>query len=84
LSEIYSRCVYYGVLPHDEADRLNKIVTERKRAARLGTQGSPSPQHATKKPIKKKKVVKVLKDDSYDDPDMIISSGGDGIGIATL
>lgn len=77
-------CVYYGVLPHNEADRLNKIVTERKRAARLGTLGSPSPQHATKKPIKKKKVAKVLKEDSYDDPDMIISSGGDGIGIATL
>lgn len=81
---MYSRCIYYGVLPHDEAERLNQIVIERKRAARLGTQSSPLPQHVTKKQKTKKKVVKVLKDDAYDDPDMIISSGGDGIGVATI
>ena len=79
-----SRCVYYGVLPHKEAEKLNTIVTERKRAARLGTLSSPSPQHTAKKQKTKKKVVKVLKDDSYEDPDMIISSGGDGIGVAAL
>ena len=77
-----SRCVYHGVLSHNEAVRLDIIITERKRATRLGTQSSPSPQHATKK--QKKKVVKILKDDSNDDPDMIISSGGEAIGVAIL
>lgn len=71
-------------MPHNEAERLNKIVTERKRATRLGTQSSPSPQHAAKKQNTKKKSVKVLKDDAYDDPDMIVSNSGDGIGVATL
>lgn len=81
-------CVYYGVLPHEEAERLHTIVTERKRAARLGPNAttSPSPQRppAKKKQKIKKKIARVLQDDVYDDPDMVISSGGDGIGVAAL
>ena len=79
-------CVYYGVLPRKEAERLHTMVTERKRAARLGSNAtSPSPQQPAKKKQKiKKKIVRVLQDETYDDPDMIISSGGDGIGVAAL
>ena len=79
-------CVYYEVLSLNEAERLHVIVTERKRATRLGSNTtSPSPQQK-QRPVKKKKVVRVLKDDAYDDPDMIMSNGGgsDGIGVATL
>jgi hypothetical protein len=75
------RCVNYGVLPHNEAEKLYKIVTERKRSARLGTtSSSPSPQ----KVMLKKKKVKILKEEAYDDPDVVVSKGGDGIGTATL
>ena len=79
-------CVYYRVLSHNEAERLHAIVTERKRATRFGSNTtSPSPQQK-QRPVKKINVVQVFKDDAYDDPDMIMSSGGggDGIGVATL
>lgn len=62
------------MLPHKEADRLNKEVTERKRNTRLGI-SSPSPQ-------KKKTKVKVLKEEGHD-PDMTTSSG-DAIGRAII
>jgi hypothetical protein len=72
-------------LPHDEAERLNKIVVERKRLLRLGgTITSPSPATKQVTKSKKKKVAKVLNEDVCTDPDMIISSGGEGIGTATL
>jgi hypothetical protein len=70
------RCVHYGVLPQDEAERLHEIVTERKRANRLGI-SSPPPQ-------KKQKKVKVLKEEGYDDPDVAVSFSGEGVGRVTL
>jgi hypothetical protein len=73
----FTRCVNYGVLPHSDAERLYKIVVERKRTARLGI-NSPSP------PKKKKKKAKILKEESCDDPDVIVSRGGDGVGTTTL
>jgi hypothetical protein len=66
------------VLPHDEAERLHAVVTERKRANRLGTNGSAPPL------LKKKKKVKILKEESHNDPDVVVSFRGDGIGHATL
>lgn len=74
----FSRCVAYGVLPHDEAERLNKIVSERKKHKRLNG-GTASPM---KSPAKKKKKTKIVKDEAIN-PDMQVS-GGDGIGTAIL
>jgi len=65
------------VLPHSEAKRLFKEVTERKKNARLGITSSPSP--VKKKKAKKSKVLK----EAAHDPGMA-ASGGDGIGTATL
>ena len=70
------RCVSYGVLPHDEAKRLFKVVLDRKRHGRSAA-SSPSP--VRKKPPK----AKILKDEGLYDADFVVS-GGDGIGTATL
>jgi hypothetical protein len=67
--------VQYGVLPHGEAERLNAVVTDRKRNTRLGIT-SPSPAK------KKKKKVKILKEEGHD-PDMMTSSG-DMVGRTSL
>lgn len=64
------------MLPHSDAKRLFKVVTERKKNMRLGIASSPSPKK------KKAKKAKVLKEEAHD-PDMA-ASGGDGIGRATL
>jgi hypothetical protein len=77
----HGRCVHYGVLPHDEAERLHSIVTERKRAMRLGGGVISSPSPAAKK---KKKKPKLLQDEAHDDPDVVVSFRGDGIGEAAL
>jgi hypothetical protein len=74
---IFIRCVNYGVLPHDEAERLFEKVTKRKRKQRLGGgAASPSPVK------KKKKKAKVLKEEAVD-PEMQVSSG-EAIGRASL
>jgi len=72
--------VYYGVLPHEKAERLHAIVTERKRALRLGGGAIASPPPSAQK--KKKK--KLLKEEALDDPDLVVSFRGDGIGETIL
>jgi hypothetical protein len=84
-------CVRFGVLQHDEAERLNKIVMNRKRK---GGSSAGTPQKATssasaaapaaadKMKKKKKKKAKILSEDGYD-PEMQASSG-DAIGRAAL
>jgi hypothetical protein len=69
-------------LSHKEADRLNQIVVDRKRNARMGISTSSSSPAAQPKPKKKK--VKVEKDEAVDDPDMMPSSGGEAVGLASL
>jgi hypothetical protein len=75
------RCVYYGVLSHKEAERLNQVVVERKRNARMGISTTSSP---ASQPKPKKKKVKVEKDEAVDDPDMMPSRGGEAVGLASL
>jgi hypothetical protein len=72
-------CVSYGVLPHDEAERLHKKVTDRKRQMRLGG-GSAATSPARKTSVKAKK--RVIKEERFE-PDLQVS-GGDGIGTAVL
>jgi hypothetical protein len=69
------RCVNYGVLNHKKAEKLFKIVTERKKHQRTG--GSGMPVDAPKK--KKAKVVK----EGGVDPDMQ-TSGADQVGSAII
>jgi hypothetical protein len=66
-------------LSHKEAERLNQIVVDRKRNARMGISSSPAAQ-----PKPKKKKVKVEQDEAVDDPDMMPSSGGEAVGLASL
>jgi hypothetical protein len=86
-------CVRFGVLHHDEAERLNKIVTNRKRKGGSGMGSTPqktasssssaaaaSASAGAKK--KKKKKAKILSEDGYD-PELQ-ASGGDAIGKSTL
>ena len=71
------RCVSYGVLPHDEAKRLFKVVLDRKKSGRGSAISSPSP-------VKRKpKKAKILNDDAPFDAELV-GSGGDGIGTMTL
>jgi hypothetical protein len=80
LSSLFgNRCVSYGVLPHDEAERLHKKVTDRKRQMRLGG-GSAATSPARKTSVKAKK--RVIKEERFE-PDLQVS-GGDGIGTAVL
>jgi Zn-finger nucleic acid-binding protein len=84
-------CVRFGVLHHDEAGRLNKIVMNRKRKG--GSSGS-TPQKASSSAAaaaassagdrmkKKKKKAKIMSEDGYD-PEMQASSG-DAIGRSAL
>ena len=76
MHSVLYRCVSYGVLPHDEAKRLFKVVLDRKRHGRSAA-SSPSP--VRKKPPK----AKILKDEGLYDADFVVS-GSDGIGTATL
>ena len=72
------RCISYGVLPHNEAKRLFKVVLDRKKSGRGSAISSPSP-------VKRKpKKAKILKDDAHYDADFVVSGGGDGIGTMTL
>ena len=72
------RCVEYGVLPVDEAEKIYKKVLKRKRGGG-GAASSPAPSSAAKK---KKKKAKLLADDAVD-PDMQISKG-EAVGRAVL
>lgn len=70
------RCVNYGVLPHDEAARLFKVVTARKKKLRLsGGAVAASPKKKRSKP-------KLVKEEAAD-PDMQIS-GAERVGSAVL
>jgi hypothetical protein len=69
---IHLRCVYYGVLPEEEAAKLNKVVMKRKKR---GGVTSPSP-------AKKKKKARVIKEEA-DDVDMQ-APGADVVGSAVL
>lgn len=72
---IHLRCVYYGVLPEEEAAKLNKVVMKRKKQGRGGVT-SPSPAK------KKKKKARVIKEEA-DDVDMQ-APGADLVGSAVL
>jgi hypothetical protein len=75
-------CVSYGVLPFDEAEKLNKRVTDRKRKIRLAG-GTVPPSAGSSSPQKpKKKKARVMKELAVD-PDLA-ASNGDGIGRASL
>jgi hypothetical protein len=73
-------CVSYGVLPHDEAEKLNKKVTEHKRKIRMAGGAVAAPPVAASKPKKKK--ARVMREEAID-PDLV-ASGGDGVGRASL
>mmetsp|Transcript_7450 Transcript_7450/g.21812 ORF Transcript_7450/g.21812 Transcript_7450/m.21812 type:complete len:109 (-) Transcript_7450:173-499(-) len=67
-------CISYGVLSHKKSAKLYKIVTERKRQIRLnGGAMVASP---------KKKKAKLIKEEGA--VPEIQSSGGDGVGVASL
>ncbi len=72
-------CVAYGVLPHDEAEKLNKKVTEHKRKIRMSGGAVAAPAAASKP---KKKKARVMREEAVD-PDLV-ASGSDGIGRASL
>lgn len=68
--------MYYGVLPEDEAERLNQVVMKRKKNMRLSGEALPSPAK------KKNKKPKVIKDEAVD-PEMQ-TSGAERVGSAVL
>ena len=70
-------CVNYGVLPSEEAAKLNKIITKKKQKGQKAT-----PATSTKKSGSGKKKKRVIQDIEYD-ADM--QAGGEvGLGTATL
>ena len=73
---VYCRCVHYGVLPEDEAERVNQMIMHRK--GKKGTVSSPVP--ASKKPSSKK--VKLEKDIAVK-ADLHIS-GAERVGSSTM
>ena len=81
-----NRCVSYGVLTHEEAERLYENMVDRKKSNRLsgGVPASPVKSSNSKKSSKPNKVKKarILKEEDFD-PDMQVSSG-DGIGRTSL
>jgi hypothetical protein len=79
----FCRCVSYGVLPHDEAERLYDIVSERKRSNRMPGGAMQSPAKPSKKaPTKKVKKARLSSEEGFD-PDMQVSSG-DAVGRGSL
>jgi hypothetical protein len=77
-------CVSYGVLPYDEAEKLNKRVTEHKRKVRMagGAVAAVAAPAASSSSKPKKKKARVLREEAVD-PDLV-ASGGDGVGRASL
>mmetsp|Transcript_33025 Transcript_33025/g.43828 ORF Transcript_33025/g.43828 Transcript_33025/m.43828 type:complete len:87 (+) Transcript_33025:46-306(+) len=72
------RCVNYGVLPTEEAAKLDKIVTKRKKNQKAGGSSIVSPSPAKKS--KKKK--KILKEDGFDAG--MQAGGSEGMGNAAI
>lgn len=72
----YSRCVAYGILPEEEAEKVYKKVLKRKKGGISSSVSSPARLN------KKKKKGKVIKEESAD-PGMQVS-GGSGIGISVI
>jgi len=72
---MHFRCVAYGVLPDEEAEKLNKVLIKRKKEMRGGV-ASPSPAK------KKKTKARVIKEE-VDDVDMQVS-GADRVGSAVI
>jgi hypothetical protein len=71
------------VLPFDEAEKLNKRVTDRKRKIRLaGGAVAPPVGSSSSQQKPKKKKAKIMKEQAVD-PDVAVSNG-DGIGRASL
>jgi hypothetical protein len=70
------------VLPFDEAEKLNKRVTDRKRKIRLAGGAVAPPIGSSPQQKPKKKKAKVMKEQAAD-PDLV-GSTGDGIGRASL
>jgi hypothetical protein len=69
--------VYYGVLPEDEAKRLNEVVLKRKKKMRISGEATSPP---AKKKAKKK--AKLIKDEAVD-PELH-ASGAERVGSAVL
>ena len=74
-THIIYRCVAYGVLPEEEAEKLNKKVSLQKKKMRGGV-ASPAPA------AKKKKKAKIMKEED-DDMDMQ-ASGAERVGSAVI
>jgi hypothetical protein len=74
LTLFLNRCVAYGVLPDEEAEKLNKKLVSRKKTIRGGV-SSPAP-------AKKKKKARVIQEDA-DDMDLQ-ASGADRVGSAVI
>lgn len=66
-------CVFYGVLPEEEAEKLNKKMLKRKKESRGGV-SSPSPAK------KKKKKAKLVKEEADDEG----AGGMERVGSTTL
>jgi hypothetical protein len=79
-----ARCVQYGTLTYEEAERLHQLVCERKKRLRLGGASAPSPTKSSSvsQPKKKKTKVSVMKENEFD-PELTIS-GEDRIGLTTI
>ncbi|KAL7474722.1 hypothetical protein ACHAWX_000038 [Stephanocyclus meneghinianus] len=77
------RCLAYGVLPEEEAEKVYKVVLKRKGLKKSTSGTTPPPTStASKSSTKKKKVKKILDDVEYDAG---MGAGGDeGIGITGL
>jgi hypothetical protein len=69
--------VYYGVLPEDEAERLNDVVLKRKKKIRVSGEATSPP---AKKKAKKK--ARIFKDEAVD-PELH-ASGAERVGSAVL
>mmetsp|Transcript_19519 Transcript_19519/g.26785 ORF Transcript_19519/g.26785 Transcript_19519/m.26785 type:complete len:122 (-) Transcript_19519:218-583(-) len=72
-------CVNYGVLPSEEAAKLFKVVTKRKKNQKSGVPVSPSP---TKKPKKSSKKKKILREDGFEAGMQV--GGSEGMGNAAI
>ena len=77
----FHRCVAYGVLPEDEAEKVYKKVLKRKKGG-SGYAVASASTASSKSPAKKKKKAKVIKDDDAD-PDMQ-TSGAQEVGRVVL
>ena len=75
---LFRRCVAYGVLEDEEAAKLFKVVSKRKK----GGKSTPTPVKKSGSGGSKKKKSKIIDDVGYDAG--MQSGGAEGIGVATL